>query len=129
MKNYLFFLSFIIIQYIWDRSTSYCSTMIGEILLFVHHLMSAYIYLGGFLFNPLYHLIFISIVLIHWITNNNKCYLTQITNRYCGYEEDRKFEDVIRKFKIDKIHKDIHWYLLIGLIIYDIIKIYKSLII
>ena len=129
MKNYLFLLLFTIIQYTWDRSTSYCNTNTGEILLFIHHLMFVYIYLGGFLFNPLYHLIFVSSVLIHWITNDNKCYLTQITNRYCGYDEDKRFEDVIQKLKIYKIHKDIHWYLLIGIIIYDIIKIYKSLII
>jgi|TARA_R110001592_G_scaffold136665_1_gene353928 hypothetical protein len=124
MKNYLFLLLFTIIQYTWDRLTSYCHTNTGEILLFVHHLISAYIYVGGFLFNPLYHLIFVSIVLIHWVTNNNKCFVTQITNEYCGYKEDKKFKDVIQIFKIYKIHKDIHWYLLIGIIVYDIIKIY-----
>lgn len=122
--KYYFFLLFTIIQYTWDRLTTYCNTNIGEILLFIHHLMSAYIYLGGFLFNPLYHLIFISIILIHWITNNNKCYVTQLTNRYCEYKENKNFEDIIQKLKIYRIHKHIHWYLLISIIVYDIIRIY-----
>ena len=125
MIKYIIFTIFVIIEYFWDRLTSYCDTSTGEILLIIHHIMGVYIYLGAFLFNPLYHLIFIIIILIHWITNNNKCELTVITNKYCGYNKERKFHDLNHKLKLYKLNKNIHYYYLIGLIIYDIIYLIK----
>ena len=75
-KNIIILLVFLILQYSYDRSTSKSNTYIGELLLFIHHLISAYVYLGVFLFDPLYHLIFITIIIIHWLTNNNRCFIS-----------------------------------------------------
>ena len=123
--KYIIFIAFIIIQYFWDRYTTYCNTYKGELMLIIHHIMSVYIFLGAFLFNPLYHLIFIIIVLIHWLTNNNRCELTVITNEYCGYNKDKKFHDLTYKLQLNKLNKNIHYYYLIGLILYDIFYLIK----
>lgn len=124
MKKLYIFSFFLLFQYLWDRLTSYCSSMEGEVLLFIHHIVSVYIYLGVFMFNPLYHLLFICIVLIHWITNNNKCQLTTITNKYCGNPKNYKFQDLVKKLNMNNIHKNIHYFILFCIIILDIIRIY-----
>ena len=77
------------------------------------------------MFNPLYHLIFIVVILIHWLTNNNKCELTVITNKYCGYNTEKKFHDLTYKLQLNKLNKNIHYYYLIALIFYDIIYLIK----
>lgn len=124
--NHIFFSIFCTIQYIFDRSSNTCDTYTGEFLLIVHHILSGYIFLGGFLFNPIYHLIFIIIILIHWITNNNRCALTVVTNEYCGYEETRNFNDFTEQLRLNEINENLDWYLLIGLITYDIIYLIKN---
>ena len=124
MTKFYIFGFFLLLQYLWDRLTSNCSSIEGEFLLFIHHIVGVYIYLGGFLFNPLYHLLFVCIILIHWITNNNTCELTIVTNKYCGNPKYYKFQDLAQKFNIEKIHKDIHYFILFGIIILDIIRIY-----
>ena len=123
--RYIIFLLVFLIQYLWDRINSYCLTIKGEILLILHHIVSIYVLLGGILFNSKYHLIFIIIILIHWLTNNNSCYLTTITNKFCGYNKEKNFEDLIYKLNFRKLNKNIHYYLLIILIFYDIYYLIK----
>ena len=86
------------IQYLIDIQMYPCDKVNGHILLYTHHLVDIYIYLGGFLFNPLYHLIIISITMIHWITNDNKCKLTEWLNEICypEYTEYKGFNDFSR---------------------------------
>ena len=123
-KKISLFIYFCLIQYLIDRYQNPCETNIGESLLLFHHFVSGYIYLGGFLFNPLYHLIFCTIVLIHWITNG-RCELTVITNKYCEYQESKKFNDFLQILHISTINQNIHWYLLPVLIFYDLYKIFN----
>ena len=125
-RNIIIFLTFLLLQYIIDRLTSTCDTKTGELLLFIHHIVSAYIYMGGILFNPLYHLIFIIITMVHWITNNNRCALTVKTNQYCGYSEDKKFRDFLYYTNISKIFPNILYLILIAYVIYDGYRIYKK---
>ena len=124
-KKISLFIYFCLIQYLIDRYQNPCETNIGESLLLFHHFVSGYIYLGGFLFNPLYHLIICIIVLIHWITNNNKCELTVITNKYCEYQENKKFNDTLQILHISTINQNIYWYLLPAIILYDLYIILK----
>lgn len=84
-----------------------------------------YILIGGFLFNPLYHLIFIVLTMIHWATNNNKCFLTEIVNDMCGWPEDKNFYDFIEMSGINKLVPNTDWYVILSLAIYDIYKIYE----
>ena len=120
MNKEIIFIAFFIIQYIWDRLTSKCNTLHGEYLLIFHHIISTYIYLGGIVYNPFYHLIFIFIVILHWITNNNRCELTVITNRNCGYPENRLFHDIIYKMGISIKCPNIMYIYILYLMVYDI---------
>lgn len=123
-KKISLFFFFSLTQYLIDIYQNPCKTNTGKYLLLFHHFVSGYIYLGGFLFNPLYHLIFCIIILIHWITNE-KCELTVITNKYCESPENQPFNDFLQILHISSINKNIHWYLLPAIIFYDLYKIFN----
>ena len=69
------------------RTFKYCSTSVYPVLL-VHHIANIFAQFGFlcsdkrllflYLFTPI-------LVVIHWKTNNNKCLLTEIVNKHCGY--------------------------------------------
>lgn len=124
-KNIIILLVFFFIQYSYDRVTSKCETNIGDILLFIHHLISAYVYLG-FLFDPLYHLIFITIIIIHWLTNNNRCFISPLTNKYCGNPDDYRFRDILYFTNISTLFPNVLYLILFIYIIYDCYIIYKK---
>ena len=113
----------VIVQYLMDRLTSTCATYTGEVLLFLHHIMSVYIYFGPFFFNPLYHLLFCIILLIHWYTYES-CIVTRWTNYYCDVDMNRPFHDYVKMLQLYKINKNIQWYMIFALIFYDICLIW-----
>ena len=120
------FISVFSIQYLWDRLTTTCITNKGEVLLILHHIMSVYLLIGGFIFNPKYHLLSLILILLHWLINKNKCFVTDLTNHYCGYDNYYPFQDIITKIKLrEYISPNIHWYFVFVLIIYDIKKAYN----
>ena len=121
-KNQIF-ITFCIAQYIIDRYSLTCQTNIGEVLLIIHHFVSVYLYLGTLFFNPLHHLIVCLIVFIHWYSYG-RCILTVYTNKYCGVDIERPFNDFIKILGIHKIHKNIHWFLLSISIIIDLYLIH-----
>jgi hypothetical protein len=126
MNSNEIFISVYFIQYLWDRLTTTCITKKGEVLLILHHIMSVYLLIGGFIFNPKYHLLSLIIIMIHWLINKNKCLITDWTNHYCGYDNEKPFQDIITKLKLrEYISPNIHWYFIISLIIYDIKKVCK----
>ncbi len=57
--------------------------------------------------------------IIHWYTYS-KCILTEYTNIYCGLDIDLPFNDYVRMLELYKIIPNIHWILLLMLIIYDL---------
>ena len=118
----LFLLSFI--QFMIDISMFPCFIH-GFPLLYFHHIVNIYIYIGGILFNPLYHILFLLFTILHWITNDNKCFLTEYTNSICypevkGYKQ---FNDFIKMIGYQDKYPNISYYVLSILIGYDLVKI------
>ena len=124
MKNLVILLLLSLIQFIIDISIFPCS-IYGLPLLYFHHIVNIYIYIGGILFNPLYHIIFLLFTILHWITNNNQCYLTELTNSICYPEEKeyKQFNDFIKMLGYQDKYPKISYYVLALLIGYDLIKI------
>ena len=79
-QSFKIFIFISTIQYVIDIQIYPCNKLNGHLLLYIHHLVDIYIFLGCFLFNPLYHLIVIVFTLFHWYTYK-KCILTEITNK------------------------------------------------
>ena len=117
-----------VIQYLTDIQMYPCTNMNGHILLFIHHVINIYIYFGAFLFNPFNHLIIISLTVIHWITNDNKCILTERLNEVCypEYTEYKGFNDFSRMIGLQDAYPDISYYYILLMVIYDIYRLYYS---
>ena len=101
------------IQYIIDIQIYPCNKLNGHLLLYIHHLVDIYIFHGCFLFNPLYHLIVIVMTIIHWITNNSQCILTEWVNKVCypEYIEYKGFNDFSRMLGLQDKYPDINYYI------------------
>jgi hypothetical protein len=113
------------LQYLIDIQMYPCNNIKGNLILYIHHLVDIYIYFGGFLFNPLYHLIVVIITLLHWITNGDKCFLTEWSNSICypEYTEYKGFNDFSRMLGIQDKYPTISYYYLGFIILYDLYKI------
>lgn len=118
--KYIIFLLLLLIQYSWDRLTTHCNTILGEILLIIHHFISIFGTIGWY-YNPFYHLILVSIILCLWLTiNNGRCILSTINNKMCGVNKNNRFKDFLFRLKAKRINKNIYKYFVLILIIYDI---------
>ena len=125
--NSKLFIFLTILQYLIDIQMYPCNVIKGNLILYFHHLVNIYIYFGGFLFNPFYHLIIIIITLLHWLSNDNKCFLTEWSNKICypEYTEYKSFNDFSQMLGIQQKYPNISYYYLCFVILYDIIMIHK----
>jgi hypothetical protein len=65
--------------------------------LYFHHLLAVILYFGWL--SPSrtflgFYILFVILIISHWMTNNQKCILTQIINRHCNYDDDERFHDL-----------------------------------
>lgn len=123
MNCYLILIILSLIQYSMDPTLLICDTIQSKAILLFHHFISIYIYIGGFLFNPQYHLLFIVSVMLHWYFNNNRCELTIVTNRECGIDESIQFHDFLKTLHISIEYPNIHWVILPILAMIDIYRL------
>lgn len=67
------------------------------IVLLIHQFLHIFANFGWLFNNKFILFIYLltpSIVLIHWFTNDNKCYLTQKVNKICNFNENVPFNDI-----------------------------------
>ncbi len=109
------------IQYISDIYQYPCNCYFGNITLYLHHILSGYIYFG-WLLNPLYHGIFLVTMLIHWKLNNNMCIITQLTNKICypNIQEYKYFNDFINQLQLHELINNIGYYIIYILLLMDL---------
>ena len=125
MKNLFILLLVSLVQFVVDISMFPCSNYgLGIPLLYFHNVVNIYIYIGGILFNPLYHLLLLLFTIFHWITNDNQCFLTEYTNSICYPEEKeyKQFNDFIKMLGYQDKYPQISYYVLGLLIGYDLLK-------
>lgn len=128
--NSTFFLIFLAtIQFLIDLNQFPCNSLCGLSLLSIHHILDIYIYFGGYFTNPSYHLLTIILLLIHWRTNNDKCFLTQWVNSVCypEYIEYKRFNDFSNMLGLQDNYPNIHNHYVIFMIWYDLTRIYFDL--
>lgn len=58
--------------------------------------------------------------------NDNRCEITLITNNMCGIDEGNKFHDFLKMIGVWDKFRTGPYYLLIGILIYDLIWIYLN---
>jgi hypothetical protein len=69
------------------------------IILFFHTLLCIFSYIGCFYNNKtilkIYLLCYI-ILPIHWLTNNNRCVITEYVNKICGFDINRNSDRILQ---------------------------------
>src|ERR1019366_4753225 len=92
-----------IISFILDALTNKCVQKNIEAIppTLVHHLLYTFALLGWLLDDPAVLLCYIAlpfIVLLHWPTNNNTCFIDQATTDICG--ENTSFNHIAHQFSV-----------------------------
>ena len=109
------------LQYLVDIQMYPCNNTKGYLILYFHHLLNIYIYFGGFLLDPFIHMIVAIITVLHWLSNDNKCALTEWTNSICYPEHTgyKGFNDFSRMLGLQQRYPSISYYYLAFVILYD----------
>jgi hypothetical protein len=82
-------------------------------LYFFHHLFDIFLF-WSFLFLTTkfefgLHLLILISVVIHWLTYDNKCIITVLMNRECGYPEEEWLDSLKNMFGLRNIHEYFHF--------------------
>jgi len=89
----------------------------------LHHLIDVYAFFGFLVIETnqerKIHLLVISGVILHWLTNNYECILTTHLNEICSIDRKIYFPDIITLIRSISGFTYLHLYWLIILIIYD----------
>lgn len=123
------FLSFLID--IYDNPCFYQQRSLGLYLfLFGHHFLALFLYFGWLSSSPTILLLYcftVFIIILHWITNDQKCVLTQVVNYYCNLPDREGFHDIFYYIGFKQkswFNNFIYSYLIIAIII-SIYKLYQ----
>jgi len=95
-----------IVLLIYDINTKYKTCIKNNFfkifpIIFLHRLINVFMYTGWIFNNKkiLYtYLFFIFLLIIHWITNKNKCILTDLENKICEFPDDTQYDFISKKF-------------------------------
>jgi hypothetical protein len=119
-----------IIQYSLDVFQNECISrlkdkkVLGLSNLALHHIISIFANFGWLYNNKkilIGNLILILIILLGWVTNKNKCFITEEFNKLCAYENYEFFHDFFYYFNIKILHPP-YYIFLIFILLYKINK-------
>jgi hypothetical protein len=114
-----------------DRYKKCVNKLKFHIITLIHHIFNIYLQFG-WLLNNLYLLIFYIFInlgtLLHWNSNNNYCFLTQLINKMCNIPINEYFRDIwyFLGIKNLKNYDILHYIYLIITLFISIYKIYSN---
>ncbi len=103
-------------------------TLYSYFLYFIHHLFDVFLFWSPFFLVTrkefLLHIAIIVLIFIHWLTYDNKCIITVLMNRECGYPDEEWLDSLKNMLNLREVNEYFH-FIWIGLLLaYDIYKIY-----
>jgi hypothetical protein len=119
-----------VIQYSLDVFQNECISrlkgkkLLGLSNLAIHHIISIFANFGWLYNNKkilISNLILILSILLGWMTNDNKCFISDEFNKLCGYEHYELFHDLFYYFDIKILHPPYYIFLLF-ILLYKINK-------
>ena len=91
----------------------------------IHHILSNYLFFGSLIFGYYkYHLFFIAVAILHWLFNDNKCIISVVYNKNCGFEINTRHRDIA--YHIQKLININVFVMLFIIVLYDIYMIYSK---
>jgi len=94
---------------------------------FFHHLFDVFLF-WSFLFittrhEHIAHFLILIGVVIHWLSYKNKCIITVLMNRECGYPEDLWLDSIKNMLHLRNISENFHFIWMFILATHDIVNI------
>ncbi len=122
----LFLLAFV--SFLWDITHNICfqkesKSIFLYLFLYFHHLLALFLYFGWLSANKnilIFYCFTVFLIFLHWMTNDQKCVLTQIVNYFCGADDREGFHDIFYFIQIkqkDWFNIFIYSYLIFGFMI------------
>jgi hypothetical protein len=110
-------------------STCSCLSLPSWTVYLFHHAFDVFVFWSPlFLTKPLDFMIHLAICVItglHWLTNNNLCFLTVYLNRRCGYPDEEWLDSLKNMLGLRRASEYFH-FIWIGLLMaYDIAMLMK----
>lgn len=131
MYKCLFLITLLLFQVYIDPTIRACKTKRGVLLVVLHHMFFITTIFGSILYGfHKYHLVvLVGAFFVHYIKGS--CPVTRIHNELCGFDEDKPLITVFNRLVPNypnNIQTVIYNYymLVLGLIVYDCVKIYGS---
>ena len=105
---FIFFLQ-IAVTYKYFVKTCKSKTFYTWFLYFTHHMLDVFLF-WSFLFlttktDFLIHCFILIIVVLHWSTYDNKCILTVLMNRNCGYPDEKWLDSLKNMLGLRNIYE------------------------
>lgn len=104
ISNTYFIPSILILSFVFfvfDVETNICfqtnKNLSLYLFLYFHHVLALFLYIGWLSASKtilLFYVFLVLLIIVHWITNDQKCILTQIVNYYCELPDAEGFHDV-----------------------------------
>ncbi len=128
-EKIVIFIFFISLQVYFDQFVYKCKSFKGKLLITFHHIIQIYSIFGSLIFENYYiHTFSLLFAFIsHLILK--KCFLTQIQNEWCEFDDNVKLETFLNHvIKIINIEytNNIYYALIISVILYNIYNIIKK---
>jgi hypothetical protein len=106
MGKLLLIIALAIIFFILDAATNPCVKKTPQVIapLLFHHMVYTFALLGWILDDPVVLLVYIAlpiIVILHWRSNNNSCFVDQAVGNICG--EPTEFNHIGRKLGVPEM--------------------------
>jgi len=122
-KKIILYLVLVIISFSLERKNVKCNkeTLQTILISLTHHFFSVYIYFGTFIFKFYkFNLLVIFVTILGWLVNRNRCFLTLYYNQLCDIPPEQSFYDIT--YEVNKILKlkNLHYYILAIIMIYNI---------
>ncbi len=108
-------------------NTCESKTLYTWFLYFSHHILDVFLF-WSFLFLTTkleftLHLLILIGVVIHWYTYNNKCIITVLMNRECGYPEEQWLDSLKNMLGLRSFNENFHFIWMFALAAQDITRI------
>lgn len=129
LKNKIYFFLFIVVlSFFIDKYLYLCEkneSISINLLHIIHHFLSNYLFFGSLIFGYYkYHLFVVTVVILHWLLNDDKCFITVIYNKSCNFDTDTRHRDLA--YHIQKLVNLNMYTMLFLIVVYDIYMIFKK---
>lgn len=131
MLGYVSYLMTLLLQIMIDPTLVKCKSTIGVILIILHHALQLFFFFGSLVFGyHEYHLVIVFVSLLVHI-KQKRCPITIVHNKLCGFETNNPLITIINRIVPNypdngKETVYLYYLLLICVIVYDFIGIYKT---